>query len=97
MEHLKIMAALDIISQCDCLSITELDKKLIINVFGKIIKSFKEVGINNTEMNAMYEVLKISTWNDGYFCCMARKLCNLLHQKVGFYANIKSAIENTVL
>ena len=75
--------ALDIICQCDCLSITEDDKKLIIAVFDEILKT---LGGGTTEMKIRYEILKISTWSDGYFCTSARQLCFFLYPVVKILA-----------
>ncbi len=79
MNYEQMKNALVIISKCDCLSITEDDKKLIVSVVGTIMKSLREAGLVTTEMNAQYEILKISTWDDGYFCTVARQTCSLLH------------------
>ena len=75
--------ALEIISQCDCLSITEDDKKLIIAVFDEMLKA---LGGGTTEMKIRYEILKISTWSDGYFCASARQLCSFLYPVVKILA-----------
>lgn len=77
--------ALEIISQCDCLSITEDDKKLIISVFDEILKV---LGGGTTEMKIRYEILKISTWSDGYFCTSARLMCNLLYRVINTLAEM---------
>ena len=80
MECSKMTAALDIISQCDILSITETDKSMIIAVCGTIINSLQEKGFApTTEINAQYAILKEAVWDDGYFCITARQMCSVLH------------------
>lgn len=83
MDFAKRKKALEIISQCDCLSITEDDKKLIISVFDEILKA---LGGGTTEMKIRYEILKISTWSDGYFCTSARQMCSLLYRVINTLA-----------
>lgn len=75
--------ALEIISQCDCLSITEDDKQLVVAVFDEMLKA---LGGGTTEMKIRYEILKISTWSDGYFCTSARQMCNLLYPTIKILA-----------
>lgn len=82
MTFVKMKAALAIVNKCDCLSITEDDKKLVIHVFDTIMKSLMEKGLVTTEMSAQYAVLKVSTWNDGYFCAVTRQMCKLLYPVV---------------
>lgn len=76
MDFATMKKALEIISQCDCLSITENGKELIIFVFDEILKA---LGGGTTEMKIRYEILKISTWSDGYFSTSARQLCSSLY------------------
>lgn len=76
MKYENMLKALAIISGCDCLSITEDDKRIVIAVFGSIIK---EIGATSTEIKVHYELLKISTWSNGYFCQKAKYLCMLLY------------------
>lgn len=82
MKYAQMQEALVIISKCDCLSITEDDKPFVISVLGSIIKSLAEVGISLTEIKIHYEILKVSTWSNGYFCQKARYLCSQLYPKV---------------
>lgn len=83
MDFVTRKKALEIISQCDCLSITEDDKKLIIAVFDEMLKA---LGGGTTEMKIRYEILKISTWSDGYFCTSARQLCSFLYPVINTFA-----------
>ena len=86
MEYAKMKAAIDIISQCDSFTITEDDKMLIISVFGSILKSLREIGLVTTEMSAQHAVLKVSTWNNGYFCIVTRQMCSIVRPVVELYA-----------
>lgn len=86
MEFAKMKTALEIMSQCDCLSITEDDKKMVVRVMGTIVKALREMGLCTTEMTAMYDILEISTWDNGYFCSVTRRMCSLLHTYVNILA-----------
>lgn len=88
MKFVDVLLALEIIRECDSLTITEEDKKVIIAVFGNIIKPLRETGLITTEISAMYAVLKNSTWNDGYFCVVTRKMCSILQHIISLYAPI---------
>lgn len=82
MNYEKMTTALAIISTCDALTITEDDKKLIISVLGTIIKSLREKGLDSFEMDFQYALLKDSTWNDGYFCIIAKQMCNMVYKAI---------------
>lgn len=80
MQNFKNMCkALAIINECNASSITEEDKKVIIAVFHSIIH---ELGQVTTEISAQYALLEISTWDNGYFCIVAHKLCAALYPLV---------------
>ena len=79
----KMCKALEIINECDVLSITEEDKKLILAVFHSIIKSLDKV---STEISAQYAILEVSTWDNGYFCNVTHRLCALLYPLAQIYA-----------
>ena len=68
--------ALEIINECNALSITEDDKKLILAVFRDIIKKLE---LNTAEVLAQYAILEISTWDNGYFCIVTHRLCAELY------------------
>lgn len=86
MDYKKMRAALLIINECNSLTITEEDKRLIIHVLGTIIK---ELGSEiTTEISAHYALLKIATWNNGYFCELAKRLCNDLYAMVNIWAEV---------
>lgn len=78
--------AIEIINGCDCLSITEDDKEIIISIFSTIIKSLREIGLANDAMAAQHAVLRVSTWNNGYFCTVARQMCSIVYPVVKFCA-----------
>ena len=82
MEYAKMKSAIAIINECDCLSITEDDKRAVIHVFGTIMQSIRELGLVTTDMSARYAILKISTWSNGYFCESAKQMCELLYPVV---------------
>lgn len=86
MDFTRRKKALEIISQCDCLTLTEDDKMLIIAAFAEIFNSLDELGGITTEMKVRYEILKISTWSNGYFCTSARQLCNFLYPVINLLA-----------
>lgn len=71
--------ALEIINECNALSITEDDKKLILAVFRDIIKKLE---LNTAEILAQYAILEISTWDNGYFCIVTHRLCAELYPLV---------------
>lgn len=79
MTFTKMKEAIKIISKCDSLSITEDDKRIIISVFGTIIKSVMQNGFTNTEIHIKYAILKASTWNNGYFCAITKQMCSNLY------------------
>lgn len=81
----KMIEALDIIYECDSLSITEDDKKLCIFILGCIIN---ELCLTTTEITAQYAVVKVSTWNNSYFCMATKKLCNQLYSVLKMFQNI---------
>ena len=79
MKFTRHKMALEIMSQSDCLSITENDKKVVLHVMGTIVKALKEMGLRTTEMIAMYDILEASTCDDGYFCNTMKRLCDMLY------------------
>ncbi len=85
MTYEQLKAALVIISECESFTITEDDKAMIISVFKTILKPLKEMGLVTTVISAQYALLEISTWNNGYFCIVARQMCSLLSPIVDFY------------
>lgn len=82
MKYVDIILALEIMRECDSLSITEDDKKLIISVFGNILKLLREAGLVTAEISANYAILKDSTWNNGYFCIVTKRMCSLVFHVV---------------
>ena len=79
MKYEQMKTALLIMSKCDGFSITNDDKQFIIAVFGDIIKSLREMEFVTTEISVEYAILKVSTWNNGYFCIVTRQMCSLLY------------------
>lgn len=91
METFKNMCkALEIINECDSLSITEDDKKLILAVFRDIIK---KLDLNTGEILAQYAILEISTWDNGYFCIVTHRLCAELYPLVELMAKTFEIME----
>lgn len=82
MKYVQMKVALAIINECDSSSITESDKELVIYVVNYIMKSLMEMGLVTTEMSIQYAMLKVSAWNDSYFCAAARQMCSLLYPAV---------------
>jgi hypothetical protein len=85
MKSEKMKKAIAIISNCDSLSITEDDKKFIISVYDAILKTLGEVDLVTTELSAQFAVLKIATWNNGYFCSVARKIGTIIQPILRVY------------
>lgn len=77
MEISEMINAVDVIYACNPLELTDDDKKLCIFIFNCIIK---ELGLATTEISVQFALVKVSTWNNSYFCMAARKLCNMLHR-----------------
>ena len=64
----------------------EYDKKLYINVFKKIIKSLKEMRIEEMEINAQYAILKNAMYMDGYFSIAVSKLSSTISKYIELFA-----------
>ena len=79
MECNNMKKALVVISQADPLSITREDKIIIIHTFGAIMTALNKVDMLTTEMSFQYALLRDATWNDGYFCTIAKRMCSLMY------------------
>lgn len=79
MECNNMKNALAIISQADPLSITREDKSLIIHTFSTIMAALNKVGMLTTEMSFQHALLREATWNDGYFCTVAKRMCSIMY------------------
>jgi hypothetical protein len=89
----KCKAAVEIMSSCDCLSITEDDKSFIIAAFGSILKFLRKWGFANQNMTVQYAILKESTWDNGYFCIVTKQMCNIVYPIVRDMAGILDILE----
>lgn len=91
MKHDNMRKVLAIINQCDPLTIEKEDKDLTIAAIGTIITALRKFHLVTTEISALYAILKYSTWDNGYFCICARKICSALWPVVDSYAVIADA------